>query len=99
MKVSAVSRLLGDLYLEVALTRRAEASYLKALELTKTEGDEEGQMLVHLALGNIYQDAIGNNKLAREHLDASLALAKKIGDEPTATLADQGLAKLSKEGV
>jgi hypothetical protein len=99
MKVSAVSRLLGDLYVEVALTRRAEASYLKALELTQTEGDEEGQMLVHLALGNIYLGAIGNNKLAREHLYTALALAKKIGDEPTATLADQGLAKLNKEGV
>jgi hypothetical protein len=99
MKVAAVSRLLGDLYLEVGLTRQAEASYLKALELSKAENDEECQMLVHLALGSIYEEALGNSKLAKEHLAATLALANKIGDEGAASLADQKLAKLNKEGV
>lgn len=99
MNEAGVTRLLGDLYLEVGLTRQAEASYLKALELSKAENDEEGQMLIHLALGNIYGEVLGNNKLAREHLSATLALANKIGDEGAASLADQKLAKLNKEGV
>lgn len=99
MNEAGVTRLLGDLYLEVGLTRQAEASYLKALELSKAENDEEGQMLIHLVLGNIYGEVLGNNKLAREHLSATLALANKIGDEGATSLADQKLAKLNKEGV
>ena len=56
-------------------------------------------MLMHLALGNIYAEALGNNKLAREHLDAALVLANQIGDENTGGLAGSILANLKREGV
>lgn len=95
-KVAAVARLLGNLYLNVGLTRRAEASYLKALDLCKDEKDEEGQMLAYLALAGIYQQALGNPKLASAELGAALELANKIGDQQTAALAGKMMARLKQ---
>ena len=93
-KVAAVTRLLGGLYLEVGLTRQAEASYLRSLDLSKEEKDEEGQMLAHLALARIYDEALGNSKSATQHLDEALALANKVGDEQVASQTHERLAKL-----
>ena len=99
LKAAAVPRALGDLYLEVGLPRQAETKYLNALALSEEENDEEAQMMIHLSLANIYEEALGNNQLARQHLDATLALATKIGDEKTASQADKKLKELQKEGV
>jgi hypothetical protein len=93
-KAAAVDRLLGVLYLEVGLTRQAEESYLRSLDLSKGEGDEEGQMMVHLALARIYGDSLGNSALASQQLEEALVLANKIGDEHMANQTREKLAKI-----
>ena len=98
-KVAAVARLLGDLYLNVALPRQAESSYLNSLSLSKDGKDEEGEMLVHLALARIYGQALGSVKSASEHLDAALALAKKLGDDYTTIEVGKRLAELRGTGT
>jgi|SRR5882724_5786411 len=95
-KVAAVARLLGDLYLKVGLTRQAEAHYLTSVDLSRDETDDEGEMLAHLALADIYEQALGNNKSATEHLDTAVALARKIGDDVTASQAATKLAELRR---
>ncbi len=98
-KVAAVARLLGDLYLNIGLPRQAETNYLNSLSLSMQGKDEEGQMLVHLALARIYGQALGNVKSASEHLDASLALANKLGDDYTAGEVGKTLAELKRTGT
>jgi len=98
-KVAAVTRLLGDLYLKVGLPRQAETGYLNSLALSKDGKDEEGQMLVHLALARIYGQALGNVKLANEHLEATLALANMLGDDYTASEVAKRLAELKRTGT
>jgi tetratricopeptide (TPR) repeat protein len=98
-KVAAVTRLLGDLYLSIGLTRQAEASYLSTVELAKSEKDEIGRMLAHLALARIYEQVLGNKKAASEHFDVALAMANKFGDNYTAMSAAKGLSELKGEGT
>jgi len=95
----AVARLLGDLYLSVGLTRRAEASYMNSLNLSKNDDDDEGRMSAHMSLARIYEEALGNTKEAIQHVDACLALANKIGDKETARQAEKKLAELTKQGL
>ena len=52
-KAAAVKRLLGDLYMEVGLARQAEGDYLNALDLSRAENDDEGQMLIHKSMAYI----------------------------------------------
>jgi hypothetical protein len=98
-KVAAVARLLGDLYLNIGLPRQAETNYLNSLALSKDGKDDEGQMLVHLALARIYGPLLGNVKSASEHLDASLALANKLGDDYVAGEVGKRLTELKKTGT
>lgn len=97
-KAAAVARLLGDLYLNVGLARQAETNYLSSLDLSKQGNDEEGQMLVHLALARIYGQVLGNAKSAGEHLDATLALANKLGDDYMVSEVGKRLTELKKTG-
>jgi hypothetical protein len=80
-QVSAVARLLGDLYIEVGLPRQAESRYLKSIELAKAEKNLEVEMMDHLSLAQIYERALGNGKSAGEHWAATLELAKSLGDD------------------
>jgi hypothetical protein len=98
-KVPAVARLLGDLYLNIGLLRQAETSYLSSLNLSIDANDEEGQMLDHLALARIYEQALGNVKSANEQLDATLAIANKLGDDYTASEVAKRLAELKRTGT
>ncbi|SRR6266566_1523895 len=98
-KVAAVARLLGDLYMNIGLPRQAETNYLNSLDLSKDGKDEEGQMLVHLALARIYGPLLGNVKLAGEHLDASLALANKLGDDYIIGEVGKRSTELKKTGT
>jgi tetratricopeptide (TPR) repeat protein len=91
---SAVYRVLGDLYLAAGLIRQAEAAYNSFLNLSRNEGDQEGEMLAHFSLGRIYA-ALGNRELARKHLDVCTALANRIGDRQTAGRAESQLAELN----
>jgi len=93
---AAVARLLGDLYLNIGLTRRAETSFLNSFGLSKDEKDEEGDMLTHLILARIYAKAIGNKDSATQNLDAALAIAQQIGDDLTASQAKERLAELKR---
>jgi hypothetical protein len=97
-KAAAVERLLADLYLRIGLPRQAEASYLKSLDLAREEKDEVGQMMVHLALARIYEQTLGNQKAAGEHLDVTLAIANKIGDDLTTNQANALLAEIQQAG-
>jgi hypothetical protein len=92
---SAVARLLGDLYLTVGLTRQAEVDYLNSLNLSKNEEDTEGQMLAHTSLARIYE-ALGNVRLAIQHLDAALATAKKLGDKQRTEQMSNELKQLQR---
>jgi len=98
-KVAAVARLLGDLYMKVALPRQAEAHYLSSLNLSVNEKDEEGQMLDHLALAHIYEEALGNQKSAVEHIKGTLALAVTLGDDRVAKQAQKTLGELNRAGT
>lgn len=98
-KVAAVMRLLGELYLDIGLTREAEADYLKALDMAQEQKDVEGQMLSHFALAGIYGKGLGNEKVARQHLDATLELAERMGDQQMLGRARKFLAELKPDGV
>lgn len=97
-KVAAVPRLLGDLYLTIGLPRQAESNYLNSLSLSEDGKDEEGEMLVHLALARIYGQALGNVESASKHLNAALELAGKLGDDYTTTEVGKRLAELRQTG-
>lgn len=94
-KVAAVRRLLGDLQMDIGLPQQAEADYVNALELATAENDDESQMLLHQALATIYAYSLNERTLARQHLNAMLDLAKKLGDSKTANLAGKQLAELT----
>jgi hypothetical protein len=98
-KVAAVARLLGDLYLNIGLPRQAETNYLNSLDLSRDGKDEEGQMLVHLALASIYGQTLGNVNSASEHLNATLALANKLGDDYVIGEVGKRLTELKKTGT
>lgn len=95
LRVSAVPRLLGNLYLTVELPRQAEAAFLESLELSENEKDEQGQIDAHSALADIYHQAFGNNKQAKQHLDAMLELAHKLGDQKAEEDSKKRLTKLN----
>lgn len=98
-KEAAVQKLLGDLFMDIGLPRQAEGRYLNALDLSATENDEEGQMLVHKALGYIYQQILGNNETASQQLGKALELARKLGDDSTASQAGKQLAEMKRAGT
>jgi hypothetical protein len=97
-KAAAVSRLLGDLYMEIGLARRAEGDYLNSLDLSQGENDDEGKMLLHKALAYIYEQVLGNREAAAVQLNATLDLARKLGDDLTASQVGTQLAKLERRG-
>lgn len=92
--VPATERLLGELYLTVALPRQAETHYLKSLELSKKEQDDEGQIQCRLALATIYSRGLGNGHAAGEQLEAAIAIAGKVGDDVTIIEARKQLSEL-----
>ena len=93
-RVSAVSRMLGNLYLTIGLPRQAETAFLESLKLSEAEKYEQGEIDAHSALADIYQGAFGNNREARQHLDAMLELARKLGDQKAEEESKKKLAKL-----
>ena len=92
-KSPATERLLGELYLKVQLARQAETHYSRALELSKKEKDDEGEMQCNLALATIYSRAFGNARTARRHFEAAIAIADRVGDNVTANLARKQLSE------
>ena len=97
--VPATERLLGELYLTVELPRQAEAHYLKSLELSQKEQDDEGQMQCRLALATIYSGVFGNNRAAGGQLEAAITIAGKVGDDVTIIEVRKQLAELNRTGT
>lgn len=93
-KAAAVERLIGDLDLKTGLPREAEAHYLKSLDLSEAEQDEDGEMLEHRALAYIYGEVLGNRQATSQQLQAMLDLARKFGDEQAAQEAQKKLQDL-----
>jgi hypothetical protein len=93
-QVPATERLLADLYTTVQLPRQAETHYLKSVELSLEEQDDDGQLQCRLALAEIYAEALGNNQAARENLEVAIALAGKIGDDKTINRARKQMSEL-----
>jgi len=93
-QVPANERFLADLYMTVELPRQAEVHYLKSLELSKKEQDDEGQLACRLALADIYLRGLGNPNAAREHLEAAIAIAGKVGDDTTISQAHKRMSEL-----
>src|SRR5258708_25428235 len=62
--VPATERLLGELYMSVELPRQAEVHYLKSLELSKKEQDDEGQLRSRLPLAPLSSKLFANTHSA-----------------------------------
>jgi len=93
-KVAAAKRLQGDLYMKIGLPRQAENDYLASLDLSKLENDNEGQMLDRKALAYIYEQIIGNREAACKQLEETIDLARRLGDDTTASQAENELTEL-----
>jgi hypothetical protein len=91
---TAVERFLGDLHLGVDLPRQAEMHYLKSLDLSLRDHDDEGDMHSRLALASIYGTLLGNYRAASEQLKAAIAIAGKVGDDATIGDARKQLTEL-----
>jgi serine/threonine protein kinase len=90
-----IARVLGDCYRRWGFMRKAEEAYLTSLSMEGAGADTEGQMLAHLRLGvDIYAQYPSNKEAAALHLNAALALARKVGDAIVATQAEDTLAEL-----
>jgi hypothetical protein len=74
-------RLLADLYLRIGLNTRAEATYLKAAEVSKRKKDLEGQALAQAALARLYHEAFSNQQEASRYADEAIGIYIKLGDE------------------
>jgi tetratricopeptide (TPR) repeat protein len=91
----ANERFLAELYMTVELPRQAERRYLKSLELSQKEQDDDGQLECRLALADIYLKVFGNPSEAREHLEAAIAIAGKVGDDATTSQARKKVSELN----
>jgi tetratricopeptide (TPR) repeat protein len=94
IKAPALARELGDLYLKVGLTGRAEDSYLRSLKLSQDAGDIENQALVQHALGIIFAKTTLNTDEALQRLQTALALYQSLGDSGAAAEVDQDIQNL-----
>ncbi len=92
-KEPAISRLLGDLYVKVALNRHAEERYLHTTQFSPER--DEGLALAHQALASIYA-ALGNKGEAIQRLQQTLEFYRSIGDSRTVLQIQQTLAELQK---
>jgi len=73
-------RLLGDLYLTISLTRRAESAYLKLLEPSLANRDTRfGQALTRQTLGEIYE-SLGNKPEAIKYYQDAKSIFQTLGE-------------------
>jgi hypothetical protein len=93
-QASAIEGFLGDLYVAVELPRQAEEHYLRSLEQSQKEQDDEGQLKCRLALADIYSKALGNPHAASQQLEAAIAIADKVGDDATISETRRHLSML-----
>lgn len=90
-KEPAVARLLGDLYLTIGLTSRAEDSYLHALKLSQSAGDLEGEAQTQHALGRIFAKTKLNKNEAIQRLQNAKEIYQNLGDASSAAEVDRDI--------
>lgn len=89
-------RLLGNLYLNLSLTRRAEALYLNLLKLDLLAQDTPaGKAITHQTLGEIYE-ALGNKQQAVRFYIEAKNIFRNLGDRESASKIKSRLANLGR---
>lgn len=90
----AATRLLGELYLTIALPGLAEEQYKKAISQSEALGDVQGQALAEYALGTLYKSR--NLDGASQRLLNAKALFLSFGDAASAAKVDGELSELQR---
>ncbi|HKS26975.1 MAG TPA: tetratricopeptide repeat protein [Pyrinomonadaceae bacterium] len=90
----ATTRLLGDLYLTIGLNSLAEEQYRKALSLSESRGDTEGQAWAQYSLGRIYKVRL-NVAEATQRLQSAKALFQSFGDAESVAKVDREISTLT----
>jgi hypothetical protein len=70
---------LGELYVTVGLPRHAEASLLRAIELSQKADDLDVEAIAQEALGRVYRD-IGNSEQSRRRRRRAAEIYERLGD-------------------
>lgn len=91
--IPASLRMLGDLYLTIGLSRLAEDRYGRALSLSETTRDIQGQALANLELARIFNEVRFNTEEAIKHLQKARDLFATF-DESSAKEAEAEIAAL-----
>ncbi|MBK1990538.1 hypothetical protein A0J48_023940 [Sphaerospermopsis aphanizomenoides BCCUSP55] len=78
-QTSAVYQFLGDLYLQVGLSKESKISYIKALEQAKLNKDIEGQAEAQVQLG-LTENDLNNKTEATRWLTQAQTNYQKLGD-------------------
>jgi hypothetical protein len=90
----AVVRLLGNLYLKLGLTRRAEALYLNLLNANMVAQDTPaGRAITYQTLGEIYE-ALGNSQEAIKYYVEAASLYRSLKDQESANKIESRLSVL-----
>jgi tetratricopeptide (TPR) repeat protein len=95
-KPPALARELGDLYLRVGLTGRAEDIYARCLKQSQDAGDVENQALVQHALGRIFSKTKLNTDEALQRLRSARELYQSLGDSAAVAEVDHDIRDLLK---
>jgi hypothetical protein len=91
-----VVRLLGDIYLKLGLTRRAEALYLNLLKPDLVAQDTPaGKAATHQTLGDIYE-ALGNLQEAIKYYEEAKSLYLGLKDRETVRKIEARLSDLRR---
>jgi hypothetical protein len=89
-------RLLGDLYLKLKLTRRAEALYLNLLKPELVAQDiPAGRAITHQTLGEIYE-ALGNTQEAIKYYVEAVKIFRSLKDRKSIRRIKRRLAVLRR---
>jgi tetratricopeptide (TPR) repeat protein len=89
-------RLLGNLYLKIGLTRKAEALYLNLLKPELLGQDTlAGKSITHQTLGEIYE-ALGNKKEAIKYYLVAKNIFRVLGDRESTGKIESRLADLGR---
>ena len=92
-QAAATYRKLGDFYLQSGVNLLAEQNYLKALDLSQTAGDVEGQAECQKGLGEVYA-GLGQRDQAIQWLNRALENYITLGDKAMTSQITQRLDQL-----
>jgi len=96
MKAPALVRQLGDLYLAIGLSGKAEGLYLRALKLSQDAEDIENQALAQHALGRIFAKTKLNISEAMQRLQSARSLYQSLEDAGAVAEVDRDIREIQK---